>query len=52
VRWAENRLTGRAERVVISGAESGCRPVTSVVPRGPCWVPSYATSLLMTGMKG
>ena len=34
VRWIENWLTGRAHRVVISGAESGWRPVTSSVPRG------------------
>ena len=33
VRWIENWLTGRAQRVVISGAESVWRPVTSDAPQ-------------------
>uniref|UniRef100_A0A8B9CF24 Reverse transcriptase domain-containing protein n=1 Tax=Anser brachyrhynchus TaxID=132585 RepID=A0A8B9CF24_9AVES len=34
VRWVENWLTGRAQRVMIGGAESGWRLVTSGVPQG------------------
>ncbi|GAB0209507.1 mitochondrial enolase superfamily member 1 [Grus japonensis] len=34
VRWVENWLNGRAQRVVISGTESSWSPVASVVPQG------------------
>ncbi|GAB0186537.1 mitochondrial enolase superfamily member 1 [Grus japonensis] len=34
VRWVENWLNGRAQRVVISSAESSWRPAASGVPRG------------------
>ena len=34
VKWIENWLNGRTQRVATSSAESSWRPVTSAVPQG------------------
>ncbi|PKU45212.1 spindle and hypothetical protein [Limosa lapponica baueri] len=42
-RWIENWLNGRAQRVVISAAQSSWRPVASGAPQCQYWVQSCST---------
>jgi len=52
VRWTENWLNGRTQRVVISGAESSWRPVTGGVVRDQYWAQPCSTYSSMNWMTG
>jgi len=52
VKWIENWLNGRAQRVVISSAESTWRPVASGVPQRSVLAQNCSTYSSTTWMKG
>lgn len=47
VEWIKNWLKGRAQRIVISEAESGWRPIQVAFQRDHYWVQSYACILFI-----
>ncbi|KAJ7412138.1 hypothetical protein BTVI_47265 [Pitangus sulphuratus] len=52
VGWIENWLNGRSQRVVVSGKESSCKPVTSGVSNGSILGPLFFISVLDKGKQG
>lgn len=49
MRWMENWHTGRAQRVVISGAELSWRLLAGGVSRGQNWVQSHSSHTSVAG---